>query len=93
MQQANDSIEIGMYAACFADYYLNEVYQKSNNGYIAALDEITAWAHEFYNSYYEKLKDWETFEQGTENIYHAACWDDFVIAWGKDRLAKYLSEK
>lgn len=93
MQPVNDSIEIGMYAACLADNWLNELYENSGKGYIAALDEITAWAHEFYNSYYEKLKDWETFEQSTDNIYQAACWDDFVIAWGKDRLAKYLTNK
>lgn len=93
MQQVNDSIEIGMYAACLADNWLSELYEKSGKGYIAVLDEITAWAHEFYHSYYEKLKDWETFEQSTDNTYQAACWDDFVIAWGKDRLAKYLSEK
>lgn len=92
MQPIKDSIEIGMYAACLADNWLNELYENSGKGYIAALDEITAWAHEFYNSYYEKLKDWETFEESIDNIYHAACWDDFVIAWGKDRLAKYLSE-
>ncbi|MEO8171459.1 MAG: hypothetical protein ABI581_00195 [Sediminibacterium sp.] len=91
MQPVNDSIEIGMYAACLADNWLNELYEKSGKGYISALDEITAWAHEFYNLYYEKLKDWDTFEETTDNIYNAVCWDDFVIEWGKDRLAKYFA--
>ena len=82
-----------MYAACLADNWMAELYEKSGKGYIAALDEITAWAHEFYNSYYENLKDWETFEQSEDNTYKAVCWDDFVIAWGKDRLEKYFANK
>ncbi|TAJ47359.1 MAG: hypothetical protein EPO58_15780 [Chitinophagaceae bacterium] len=91
MQPVTDSIEIGMYAACLADNCLNELYEKSGRGYISALDEITAWAHEFYAKYYEKLKDWETFEETEDNIYKAVCWDDFVIAWGIDRLKVYLT--
>ncbi|MBI2285150.1 MAG: hypothetical protein HYU71_15670 [Bacteroidetes bacterium] len=93
MYPVNDSIEIGMYAACLADNFMTELYEKSQRGYIAALDELTAWAHEFYNSYYEKLKDWDSFEQSSDNIYQSACWDDFVIEWGKNRLAKYLAGK
>lgn len=42
MQSVDDSIEIGIYAACLADNYLKEWYEKSGKGYIAALDEITA---------------------------------------------------
>lgn len=91
MQPVNDSIEIGMYAACLADNCITELYEKTGKGYIAALDEITAWAHEFYNSYYEKLKDWETFEVSEDNTHKAICWDDFVIAWGKERLTKYFA--
>ena len=90
MEKQTDSIEIGLLAACLADNYLKEIYEKSGRGYIAALDEISAWAHEFYQAYYEKLKDWETFEESEDNTYKAVCWDDFVIGWGKDRLAKYF---
>ncbi len=93
MQPVNDSIEIGMYAACLADNFLNPLYEKSGKGYIAALDEITALAHEFYNSYYEKLKDWETFEPSEDNIYKSVCWDDFVIDWGAVRIEKYFANK
>jgi hypothetical protein len=93
MQPVNDSIEIGMYATCLADNWLKELYEKSGKGYISALDEITAWAHEFYHSYYEKLKDWDSFEESDSNIYKSACWDDFLIEWGKDRLAKYLTNR
>lgn len=93
METVNDSIEIGMYAACLADNYIKELYEKSGKGYIAALDEITAWAHEFYNSYYEKLKDWDTFERSADNIYNAVCWDDFLIAWGGERMAKYFANR
>ncbi len=42
MQPVNDSIEIGMYAACLADNFLKPLYEKSGKGHIAALDEITA---------------------------------------------------
>ena len=54
MEKQTDSIEIGLLAACLADNYLKEIYEKSGRGYIAALDEISAWAHEFYQAYYEK---------------------------------------
>jgi len=93
MKPVNDSIEIGMYAACLSDNWMKELYDKSGIGYIAALDQISSWAHEFYHTYYEKLKDWETFEESTDNIYQASCWDDFVIAWGKDRLSRYLTNR
>lgn len=91
-KQVTDSIEIGMLAACFADNFMKELYEKSGKGYIDALDEISAWAHEFYHAYYEKLKEWETFEESEDNIFNAVCWDDFVIAWGSDRLKKYFGE-
>lgn len=92
MQPVNDSIEIGMLAACLADNYLKDLYEKSGIGYIAVLDEISAWAHEFYNSFYEKLKDWETFEDSSDNVYKSLCWDDFVMAWGQERMAKYFAK-
>lgn len=91
MQPVTDSIEIGMYAACLADNCITDLYEKSGKGYISALDEITAWAHEFYAKYYEPLKDWEAFETSEANIYNSVCWDDFVIEWGRDRLAAYLA--
>ena len=87
-----DSIEIGMLAAIFSDNFLKELYEKSGNGYITVVEEISAWAHEFYNLYYLKLKNWDAFSESTDNIYQAVCWDDFVIAWGANRLNKYVSD-
>ena len=92
MEPVTDSVEIGMLAACLADHYLNQLYEKSQIGYIGVLDEISAWAHEFYNKYYQPMKDWEAFEESDANIYKAICWDDFVVAWGQDRFNAYLSK-
>ena len=93
MKQGIDSMEIAMYAASLADNFMAELYGQSGEGYIAALHTISAWAHEFYQRYYEKLKEWETFEESSDNIYQAICWDDFVIAWGGERLTAYLFNK
>lgn len=87
-----DSIEIGMLAAIFSDTFLNELYEKSGKGYITVVEEISAWAHEFYNLYYLKLKNWDEFSESHDNIYQAICWDDFVIAWGEERLNKYINK-
>ena len=92
MEPVTDSIEIGMLAACLADHYLEQLYATSQIGYIGVLDELSAWAHEFYHKYYEQMKNWETFEQSEANIYKAICWDDFVVAWGQDRLNIYKNK-
>lgn len=91
MEQQTDSIEIGLIAACLADNYMEHLYNLSEIGYINALHEISAWSHEFYHAYHEKLKDWETFESSTANIYGSVCWDDFLIAWGAERIRKFFN--
>jgi len=91
-----DSDEIGMIAACLSDNYLKILYDFCNGrnlfGYIGCLSEISDWSHEFYREYYDKMNEWEVFEESDDNIYNAVSWDDFLIEWGFNRFKKFLDE-
>ena len=92
MEQQTDSVEIGIIAACLADSFLRDIYTRSGRGYIHGLEEISAWAHEFSHAYSERLKDWDSFEGSPANIYASDSWDDFLTAWGTERLKQYLTK-
>jgi hypothetical protein len=84
-----DVQEIGMLAACIADTVIEPLYEygrAAGFGYIGTLDLISSWAIEFYRQYNNKMKDWETFEGSPDNIFHAICWDDFVISWAQEKV-------
>jgi len=84
-----DPHEIGMIAACIADTVMKSLYEhcgQAGIGYIGALDQISVWAIEFYQQYDKKMKNWEDFEESTDNIFFAICWDDFVIIWATEKL-------
>jgi len=81
--------EIGMIAACIADAVMKSLYEHCGRvgiGYIGALDQISLWAIEFYHLYDKKMKNWEEFEESSENIFFAICWDDFIIMWATEKL-------
>ena len=68
--------EIAMIAAIIADNFMKPIYahcQRNGSGYIAALDEIQAYATDFYEK--NQDVDWE------EEI-----WDDYVISWTEKTL-------
>jgi hypothetical protein len=54
------------------------------------LDEILHWADEFYALYQGKLNKWEEFRKSGENIFNAMHPDEFIIAWGHNRLKQFL---
>lgn len=80
-------------AACMADTILKPLYDYVNGlnlvGYIGSLDIICEWAKEFYQQYFAKMEDWDTFEESDENIYNATCWDDFLNDWANDRFKQF----
>lgn len=88
--------EIIRISACMSDTILKPLYEFVNrrnmNGYIGALDIICQWAKEFYQQYYSKMKDWDSFEESADNVYNSMCWDDFLIDWTNDRFKKFKSE-
>ena len=93
MKKQNDSIEIGIYAACLADHYLAQLCVSSRMGYVPALEEISAWAHEFYAAYNKALQNWASFQTSSKNTYHSSSFEEFIAAWGRDRLTKFLANR
>jgi hypothetical protein len=92
----NHSAEIDSIAISLADHFAKPLYHftdaKSYSEYIEILKEILSWSIEFYVQYHHKLKSWESFVRSHENIYNSTDRDDFMIAWGRDKLKKFTNE-
>ena len=92
----NHSAEIDSIAINLADHFAKPLYHftdaKSYSEYIEILKEILSWSIEFYVQYYHKLNNWEGFVRSHENIYKSADKDEFMIAWGRDKLKKFTNE-
>jgi predicted nucleotidyltransferase len=92
----NHSEEIDKIAISLAVHFAKPLYYftdaKSYSEYIEILKEILQWSLEFYVEYHHKLKSWENFEISQENIYKAVNKNEFLIAWGKDKLKKFTDE-
>jgi hypothetical protein len=90
------SDEIDHIAISLADHFAKPLYRftdaKSYTEYIEILKEILQWSLEFYVLYHHKLKSWENFEGSQENIYKAISKNEFLIAWGQDKLRKFTNE-
>lgn len=88
--------EIIRTAACMADAILKPLYDYTSsrglNGYIGALDIVCEWTKRFYQQYYSKMKDWDSFEESEDNVYNAVCWDDFVVDWTNEQFKKLKAE-
>ena len=79
--------EVAMIAIILSDNYMKELYEKSQSGYIACIDQLQAWATEFVKLY-AHVEEWEEF-CNTQTLYkNIMCWDDFVIAYGADKMSK-----
>lgn len=63
--------------------------EKNYFVYLGTVAEIMSWSQELHEKYYQQLLDWENFKISDGNIYHAANRDDFIVAWGKERIRKY----
>src|SRR5215216_5715862 len=86
---------IEMVAGRLAEDTLELLYQLSaeKNYYIhvGGLAEILDWANQFYDHYYNKVINWEIFRYSDDNIYNAATLDDFILAFGQDRISKFCT--
>lgn len=91
-----DVDSICRFTACIADTILKPLFELALNrdlyGYAEVLEIVSEWAKEFYVQYYEKLKDWDAFEESKENIYNAISWDDFATNWANQRFQKFKSQ-
>lgn len=90
-----NSDQIGMIAACLTDNFLKPLYNFSNEknyfGYLGSLAEISDWSHEFYDEYGLSLNDWESFQSSGKNIYKSPNWNDFLVAWGTERIREFFA--
>jgi hypothetical protein len=93
----NLSDEISIIAVSLADNFAKPLYDfteaKSYSEYIEILKEILNWSREFNEHYHHKLNSWESFVRSQENIYEAVNRNEFLIAWGKDRLKRFTDEQ
>jgi hypothetical protein len=92
----NHSAEIDRIAISLADHFAKPLYHftdaKSYSEYIEILKEILNWSIEFYVQYYHKLNNWDGFARSQDNIYKSADRNEFLIAWGRDKLKKFTNE-
>lgn len=83
-------------SACIADTILKPLYDyvnsRNENGYIGSLDIVCQWAKEFYQQYYSKMTDWDSFEESEDNVYNSMCWDDFLMDWTNDRFKRFKAD-
>lgn len=86
-----DCIEIGQIAAILSDECLQELYDKSNLGYIDCTYAIGEWAVEFFDKY--RNTDWEDLLQNPKSFGFndgTICWDDAIMQFGKQKLNELL---
>ena len=88
----NDQME--MITTCLTENFVKPIYARCGDRnyytYVLVLDEILHWAEEFYALYRGKLTKWEDFRKSRENIFNANRPDEFIIAWGNNRLKLFL---
>ena len=92
----NHSAEIDRIAIRLADHFAKHLYQftdaKTYSEYIEILKEILSWSIEFYVQYHHKMNNWESFADSQDNIYNSADRNEFMIAWGRNKLQKFTNE-
>jgi len=79
-----------------ADVFVKEVYQfynhKSYSTYKKSLAEILHWAFEFSIEHQYKLKDLDVTDNSKTNLHKVSDPEDFLIVWGKERMALFLKQ-
>ena len=92
----NHSAEIDSIAMNLADHFAKPLYRftdaKSYSEYIEILKEILRWSIEFYVQFHHKLNNWENFSISQDNVYKSKDRNEFMIAWGRDKLKKFTNE-
>ena len=59
---------------------------------IGGLAEIIDWAKEFHDQYYDKIIDWNAFQQSKDNIYNAKTFMDLIIVFGQEKLKIFYNK-
>lgn len=83
--------ELAVTAIILSDNYMKELYEVAGQGYMFCLDLLNVWAMEFVEKY-AHVEEWEEFIYSDKNPYGSnkvACWDDFVIAFGEEKLNEF----
>jgi len=87
---------VKMVANLLAEKFIQPLFvsvkEKHYLSQIGGLAEILAWAEEFYDRYYLKIIDWETFRNGKDNIYNAETLRDLIIAYGREKLKMFYAQ-
>ena len=65
--------------------------EKNYYTHVGIIAELLEWSVDFTDQYYYKVIDWEIFKRSNENIYNADSLQDFVIAFGHERVKKIYS--
>ena len=63
--------------------------EKHYSARMGCLAEILDWSQEFYDKYYDKIINWETFKCSSDNIYEGITHDGLIVAFGEERLKKF----
>ena len=88
--------QIDTIAIRLASKFLNPLFdfcsQKNYFVYIGSLAEIMDWSYEFFYLYDQKLQDWKNFESSNENIFNAESKDEFLLAWGNNRIQQFYEQ-
>ena len=87
----SDTERFAMIAICLADSILpqmaefNETDRFTYPGLIAI---VAGMALECYQQYPTIIERWDQFQTTSRNIYYSTNWPDFVLAWGRAKLAE-----
>jgi len=91
----NNNGQLDIIAFYLASNFLKPLFnffeEKNYFVYVGCLAEIIDWAEEFYTQYHHKLNNWETFEKSKENVYNAVNKDEFLHAWGNERMNEFFA--
>ncbi|MEO8769625.1 MAG: hypothetical protein ABI402_06060 [Ferruginibacter sp.] len=93
----NANNQISLIATSLAEKFVKPMYEANKEKnyfvYVSCLSEILNWSGEFYNNYFHKLNDWKSFETSKDNIYNAVDRDDFLMAWGCNKIRQFFVNK
>ena len=66
--------------------------RKAFPEHVGAIAEILEWSEEFYEQYYKKTLDWQTFKLSRENIHSVTILDDLIAAFGEEKVKTFFAK-
>jgi hypothetical protein len=96
MQSPQQADFIEMVTGCLVDNFINQLNElteeKNYFTHVGSLAEIVDWSMDFYEEYYHSLDDWNHFKVSSANIYKAGTINDFIMAFGREKLKMFCIE-